>query len=603
MSTGEVSVAVMPFRNLSSEPDTEYFANGFVEDLTAELVRFPSLRVLATQSAFGVGRTRQAAADVAGEWNLDFVLEGSVRRGAASLRVGVQLIRVESRETVWADRFDTPLESVFAIQDKIVATVAGRLAVHMDEARLRESRRQATESLAAYDCWLRGMDCLRRGTLEGDEESRQFFERALQIDPKYARAYSGLSLSHFNEWTCQAWHLWDESGPSAFDYARKATELDNNDAIAHSVLARVSRYRREHEQADRHAARARDLNPNDAQVLIQVAVTKLFGGEFEEGCRLACKATDLNPLHGGWYLGIVGWNLFMMRRYDEACTYLSKAREAIVELPAYRAACAAFAGDLGRARREYDVFLCEYRDKIAFGREPQPGEALTWAVQVEPFRRIEDSQHMPDILRDAGIADIDVWCALQSRSQVRVRPSEIARPDGNTFLRENDVWSISYHGTGARLVGLKGFYDISRLLAQPDEPLHCLELSGAPLSSSAPDQILDEQARREYRRRIEELQQELEQAEADHDPARAEPARHELDTLIDELARATGFHGRSRKMANAAERARSAVTWRIRSAIKKIRAAHPRLGQHLSNSIRTGNFCVYSPEIAIRWEL
>ena len=277
----------MPFRNLSSEPDTEYFANGFVEDLTAELVRFPSLRVLATQSAFGVGRTRQAAADVAGEWNLDFVLEGSVRRGAASLRVGVQLIRVESRETVWADRFDTPLESVFAIQDKIVATVAGRLAVHMDEARLRESRRQATESLAAYDCWLRGMDCLRRGTLEGDEESRQFFERALQIDPEYARAYSGLSLSHFNEWTCQAWHLWDESGPSALDYARKATELDNNDAIAHSVLARVSRYRREHEQADRHAARARDLNPNDAQVLIQVAVTKLFGGEFEEGYTLA----------------------------------------------------------------------------------------------------------------------------------------------------------------------------------------------------------------------------------------------------------------------------------------------------------------------------
>jgi hypothetical protein len=152
-------------------------------------------------------------------------------------------------------------------------------------------------------------------------------------------------------------------------------------------------------------------------------------------------------------------------------------------------------------------------------------------------------------------------------------------------------------------VELKGFYDISRLLAQPEEPLHCLELSGAPLSSDAPDQILDERARREYRRRIAELQQELEQAEANHDPARAEPARHELETLIDELARATGLHGRSRKMANPAERARSAVTWRIRSAIKKIRAAHPRLGQHLSNSIRTGNFCVYSPETAIRWEL
>ena len=100
-----------------------------------------------------------------------------------------------------------------------------------------------------------------------------------------------------------------------------------------------------------------------------------------------------------------------------------------------------------------------------------------------------------------------------------------------------------------------------------------------------------------------ELQEELRQAEADNDPARAEPAGIELDTVIEELAKATGLQGRSRKMGDTAERARSAVTWRIRSAIKKIGAAHPGLGQHLSNSIRTGNFCVYSPESAIEWGL
>ena len=130
-----------------------------------------------------------------------------------------------------------------------------------------------------------------------------------------------------------------------------------------------------------------------------------------------------------------------------------------------------------------------------------------------------------------------------------------------------------------------------------------MELSGAPRSSDVPDELLDPNARRAYRNRIEELQQELEQAEADNDPGRAESAQTELDQIIEELSRATGFAGRTRKLGNPAERARAAVTWRIRSAIKKIKAAHPRLGQHLSNSIRTGNFCVYSPEIATLWDL
>jgi TolB-like protein/tetratricopeptide (TPR) repeat protein len=599
----EMTIAVVPFRNLSSEPETEYFANGFVEDLTRELTRFPSLRVLAAQSAFGLALADQSAERLSSKWGLDFMLQGTIRWGDTGLRVGVQLIRVEGGEIVWAERVDAPPERVFAVQDEIVAQVAGRLAVQIDEMRLRAARRRTSESLAAYECWLRGMDCLKRSSLEGDEESRRFFTRALEIDPEYARAYSGLSLSHFNEWTCQAWHLWDESGPLAFNYARRAVELDGNDAMAHSVLARVFRFRRQHEEADRHAERALKLNPNDAHVLIQVAVTKLFGGEFDESFRLACKARDLNPLHQDWYLGIIGWNLFMLRRYDEANDYLSKAREAIVELPAYRTACAAIAGDLGRARYEHEIFVREYRNKIAFGREPEPNEPLRWAVQVEPFRDIEHSRRLPDALRDAGIAEIDVDEAVRSRMSLRVRPAEIACAPGNSFTHEGSVWSVAYRGTGAKLVELKGFHDIARLLAQPHEPLHCLELSGAPQEGGAPDEVLDRQARRDYRRRIEELQREIEQGESNNDPARSVPARQELDILIDELMKATGWGGRSRKMAHSAERARTAVTWRIRSAIKKIAAAHPQMGQHLSNSIGTGYFCVYSPESDCSWEL
>ena len=157
-------------------------------------------------------------------------------------------MRVKARETVWAERFDAPLEQVFDIQDEISATVAGRLAVHVDEATLESARQRSVEHLPAYECWLRGMDCLKRGTLEGDEESRPLFEQAVQINPQYARAYAGLSLSHFNEWTCHAWHLWDENESNAFDYATKAAELDDREPIVQSVLARVCRFRHGHGQ-------------------------------------------------------------------------------------------------------------------------------------------------------------------------------------------------------------------------------------------------------------------------------------------------------------------------------------------------------------------
>ena len=121
MTTTTVSIAVTPFRNLSKEPDTEYFANGFVEDLTADLTRFPLLKVLAMQSTFALGQLNRSVDDFARDWDLDFVLEGSVRRGEENVRVGVQLIRVQGRETVWAERFDAPLEKVFDIQDEIAA--------------------------------------------------------------------------------------------------------------------------------------------------------------------------------------------------------------------------------------------------------------------------------------------------------------------------------------------------------------------------------------------------------------------------------------------------------------------------------------------------
>ena len=417
----------------------------------------------------------------------------------------------------------------------------------------------------------------------------------------FAKSYSGLSLSHFNEWSCQAWHLWDESSDNALDYALKAVEIDDSDALVHAILGRVYRYRRRHDLADEHVLRAIALNPHDPAVLIQAALCLLFNGDPETALDHANKAIACNPLYPAWQIGTVGWCHFMADRPDQALPLLTKGRDSIVNFAAYRAACYVLADEPEKAQDAYESFEQQYQEKITFGREPKPGEALEWAVQVEPFRSIDDNRRMPDILRRGGLADIDVERAARNRPMKMVLPAAIECSDRSVFVKEGDIWCVEYMGTGAKLPELKGFHDLARLLAEPHVSVHCLELVGAPSESDAENPIVDRTARQAYRRRIEEIHDALQETEAHNDSARAEPLQEELDSLMEELSRATGLSGRSRNLRDRAERARSAITWRIRSAIRKIQAAHPRLGAHLSNSIQTGVFCHYAPESPVEW--
>lgn len=170
------------------------------------------------------------------------------------------------------------------------------------------------------------------------------------------------------------------------------------------------------------------------------------------------------------------------------------------------------------------------------------------------------------------------------------------------FRREGELWTASFEGTTVQLVDVKGFGDLARLLARPGIEVHCLELADRPGEApGAGDTVLDERARREIRTRAADLQHDIEDADRAHDLGRAERAREELDRLVDTLTGAMGLRGRARALGSPAERARSAVTWRIRSAIRRIAAAHPRLGRHLENAVRTGHFCVYQPETPIDW--
>lgn len=590
-----VSIAVLPFQCLTPESEPEGFTRGLLDDLAAELARYPTLEVVAPDS------TVLAARMTAGTmpFQPQFLVQGSVRCVPSRIRINVQLLDATQSRSVWAERYDAPLAELFLVEDEIVGSIANALQARIDTDRLGKARKRPIASLEAYDCWLRGYELLRRGTLEDDLEARTFFQRAVELDPAWARGYAGLSLSYFNEWSCQAWHIFQENADGAYEHAMRAVALDDADALIHIVLARVYLHRREFPLAENHFEKALALNPNGALTLAHLAIGKTLLGCHEEALRHSLKAMRLHPLHEDFYYATAGMPLFHLERFEEADSQISKAGVGFADLSAYRAAVAASLGNLTKAHRERLAFLKTFQTKITFGREPDPGEPHEWLLQVNPYLRAEDRERFSAWLQAAGIP---------AKPGISSTPREaITRPadlplNGNIFRWEARNWKIAFGGAGAILADLKGMHDIAHLLSRPETPVHCLELLGAPMEPNQPGAILDQRARAAYQARIRELQSDLDDAESRQDLARAEFARAELDTLAEELTKALGLGGKPRKLADPAERARSAVTWRIRSAIKNIQAAHPRLGAHLTNSLRTGTYCVYSPEQEFTWQ-
>jgi predicted ATPase len=246
-------------------------------------------------------------------------------------------------------------------------------------------------------------------------------------------------------------------------------------------------------------------------------------------------------------------------------------------------------------------------------RRPAPLEAAGLAeLSAELAEELRAASLAPPLLEDVGPA---VAGELRAPVPAAEPPAEL-QPDADVFRQEGELWRLSYAGTEAHLPDLKGLHDLLRLLAAPGEEIHCLELAAGAVAPARTvtendglsaqghaGELLDERGRADFKRRIEDLREDIELAEAAGDDERAERAREELDGVTAALASAFGLGGRSRTAGDPAERARSAVTWRIRSVVSKVEAAHPALGAHLRASVRTGTFCSYRPERPVSWSL
>jgi len=189
-----------------------------------------------------------------------------------------------------------------------------------------------------------------------------------------------------------------------------------------------------------------------------------------------------------------------------------------------------------------------------------------------------------------------------STANLREESQILTEEQGNYFYKKNDFWEIAYGGKNIQLVDAKGFHDLARLLENPEKQFHCTELIGVGLSVSK-EFVFDDRAKKTYQKKLVELQEEIKWSEDNNDLTRTSTLQKEYDEIVDHLSSSLGLGGKARKVQDPVDKARSAITWRIRTAIQKIEKENPDLGKHLSLSIKTGIFCSYSPEKAINWSV
>jgi adenylate cyclase len=296
---------------MSGDPDQEYFSDGLTEDLTTDLSKLSGLFVIARNSAFTYKGKAVKVQEVGRELGVRYVLEGSVRKSDTQIRINTQLIDTTTGGHLWSERYDRPLQDIFALQDEIRQKIVFALKVQLTEEEQKRFRQFPTTNLEAYDYFLRGIEAVGRAwdehRKEANVQARQMFEKAIELDPKYAAAYALLGwtyhLDYFFRWSQDPTHSQEQS----FELAQRAVALDDSLSLAHRMLGNVYLFKRQHEQAIAEMERAIALNPSYAPAHMQLGIALVFAGQPEEGIGLIEKGMRLDPRNPALYLQNLGW--------------------------------------------------------------------------------------------------------------------------------------------------------------------------------------------------------------------------------------------------------------------------------------------------------
>jgi len=391
------SIAVLPFENMSGDPDQEYFADGVTEDIITALSKIRWFFVIARQSTFAYkGRSVDVRA-VAKDLGVKYVLEGSVRKAGNRIRVTAQLIDGNVGKHVWANRYDREYQDVFAVQDEIAETIVGAVEPELGKAERERAKAKRPENLDAWDLYQRGLWHLYHYTKEDLEEAKRLFRHAVKLDPGLGAAYSGLAEAYYFTLVYGHSDSSEKDREEALVAARTAVELDVEDAGAHCTLGRVHYARREHEQAISELETALDLNPSLAWGHYGVGAALVFSGRAQQALQhleTAIRLSPRDPNMGSFLVRMADSHLFM-RNYEEAIQWAKKA----LQQPNFQwsryAVLISTLGHLGRLEEAQHTLEQLYTQRADF--------SINFVRSTHLIADVDDMQHYLEGLRKAGV--------------------------------------------------------------------------------------------------------------------------------------------------------------------------------------------------------
>lgn len=394
-SISKPSIVVLPFTNMSGDPEQEFFADGLTEDIITELSRHHELFVISRNSSFVYKNRAVNVREVAEKLDVQYLVEGSVRKIGDRVRVTVQLIDTANDAHIWADKYDRKLVDIFAIQDEVTAAIAATLPGRVEAAQRDQLARAKPANMAAYECVLAAKVLHHRSTIADNERARTLIERAVALDPDYAHAHAWRACILGQAWV----HNWCEDRDAVWNNIMAALDralaLDNNDADVHRILAAVNVNNNELTTARYHQERALALNPNYDLVVVQQGELLTWLGRPEEGIEWIRKAMQLNPHHPERFWSHLGKAHFAARQYGEAIEAFMHLSTMDSVQHAFAAACYGWLGD--------EIAAAAHLGKI---RTLDPQFDLDSFIATLHYAQESDVQHIREGLLKAGIAKL-----------------------------------------------------------------------------------------------------------------------------------------------------------------------------------------------------
>ena len=398
------SIAVLPFTNMSGDPEQEYFSDGITEDIITELSRFPTLFVIARHSSFAFKAQTLDIKEAGDRLGVRYLVEGSVRKAEDRVRITAQLIDAATGNHIWAERYDRGIEDIFEVQDEVTHAIVATLPGQIEKAVAERSGRKRIENMTAYDCLLRGNRHFHRVTYEDLLEAKRLYQQAIDLDPQFALAYSRLAAS--DNVIAGMGMGTDDTYSETLKSVQRALALDSDDNWSQLTLGWTLLRRLRFDESEEKFERALALNRNDADCMSWVALGFVSLGRTEEAFDLISKAMRLNPLHPNSYHLVLGNATYFTGRYEDALREFRRGGEYGVW---HHANLAAAYGQMDRteeAQAETALFVEARRKQLAERGAALPaGDVELVTERIGRFRRQVDQDRYLDGLRKAGLSD------------------------------------------------------------------------------------------------------------------------------------------------------------------------------------------------------